>query len=184
MGDSLQDLINKVVQWGNDRNLNAPENLKAQTMKLVSEFGEIGLALAQNDEAEVIDGIGDTIVVAIIIGQQIGFPLLPSWLDRSDSLSFDGMRYEYAAGRLGLFVDSVLKGHSNATIGLLLREFVEAAVDFIRDWDLDDRPESRPEACLASAYNEIKDRKGVMLNGAFIKEADPRYADALRELGR
>jgi hypothetical protein len=27
------------------------------------------------------------------------------------------------------------------------------------------------EQCLASAYNEIKDRKGKMVNGKFVKES-------------
>lgn len=28
------------------------------------------------------------------------------------------------------------------------------------------------EECIAAAYNEIKDRKGKMINGVFVKEAD------------
>lgn len=28
------------------------------------------------------------------------------------------------------------------------------------------------EECLQSAYNEIKDRKGKVINGVFVKEAD------------
>ena len=28
------------------------------------------------------------------------------------------------------------------------------------------------ESCLISAYNEIKDRKGRMINGVFVKESD------------
>src|ERR1700739_1655739 len=31
------------------------------------------------------------------------------------------------------------------------------------------------EECIAAAYDEIKDRKGVMYNGAFIKSDDARY---------
>ena len=35
------------------------------------------------------------------------------------------------------------------------------------------------EECVKIAYNDIKDRKGVMFNGVFIKESDPAYQDAL-----
>lgn len=38
------------------------------------------------------------------------------------------------------------------------------------------------EACISEAYEEIKDRKGVMYNGAFIKESDERYPAILEEL--
>lgn len=180
MGNSLQDLIDKVVQWGHDRNLNAPDNLKAQTMKLVSEFGEIGMGLVQNDDREVIDGIGDTFVVAIIIGQQLGFPITSSTLQQNFDAPDEGVRYENASGRLGLFVDAVLKGHPNEQLRALLGEFVDAVCDFLKDWDID-LPTS-PEECLAAAYEEIKDRKGVMYCGAFIKESDPRYEAVMSNL--
>lgn len=29
--------------------------------------------------------------------------------------------------------------------------------------------------CLQQAYDQIKDRKGVMFNGVFVKESDPSY---------
>jgi hypothetical protein len=182
MGDSLQDLINNVVQWGHDRNLNAPENLKAQTMKLVSEFGEIGMGLCQNDDTEVVDGIGDTLVVAIIIGEQLGLPIASHDIQKAHNPGYDGIRYENASGRLGLFVDAVLKGHTNDKVRALLGEFVGALCEFVDDWNID--LSTDPKVCLESAYTEIKDRKGIMFNGAFIKESDERYAGAMAELGR
>lgn len=36
------------------------------------------------------------------------------------------------------------------------------------------------QECLAVAYDEIKDRKGIVLDGVFIKESDPHYAEAVR----
>jgi NTP pyrophosphatase (non-canonical NTP hydrolase) len=36
--------------------------------------------------------------------------------------------------------------------------------------------------CAASAYDEIKDRNGVMYNGAFIKSTDERYPAILAVL--
>lgn len=39
------------------------------------------------------------------------------------------------------------------------------------------------EECLRLAYDEIKDRKGVMYQGTFIKSTDERYASACAELG-
>lgn len=40
----------------------------------------------------------------------------------------------------------------------------------------------RIEDCIEMAYDEIKDRKGVMYNGAFIKESDARYEAILLEI--
>lgn len=40
------------------------------------------------------------------------------------------------------------------------------------------------EACLQHAYDEIKDRKGVMYNGCFIKSTDERYEQIIKELSK
>lgn len=36
--------------------------------------------------------------------------------------------------------------------------------------------------CLETAYNDIKDRRGIMLDGVFIKESDEAYQGALAVL--
>lgn len=105
----------KIRQWARDRNLIDGSTPEKQFCKGASEFGELGDAIIKGDRTEIIDGIGDTIVVLTIIAAQHGLSIAE---------------------------------------------------------------------CLAFAYNEIKDRKGVMYNGTFIKESDPRYADILVELGR
>ena len=177
MDDALQNLIEKVVQWGHDRNLNAPDNLKAQTMKLVSEFGEIGAAVAEYNFREVKDGIGDSIVVAIIIGQQIGYPVSSEHV-AAEVACIDDWEYERASGALGRFVDMVLKSHPHKQLALALYEFLEGIADFaaMKDVSLFE--------CLSYAYDQIKDRNGVMYQGAFIKESDPRYIDVMKELGK
>ena len=35
------------------------------------------------------------------------------------------------------------------------------------------------ETCLQVAYDDIKDRKGVLLDGVFIKDTDPRFDGAM-----
>lgn len=56
----------------------------------------------------------------------------------------------------------------------ILKDDREAKIDAIGDilvvvFILADQLGLDPEACLQSAYNEIKDRKGVTHNGTFIK---------------
>lgn len=36
--------------------------------------------------------------------------------------------------------------------------------------------------CLDKAYEQIKDRKGVMFNGCFLKDSDPNYERILRHI--
>lgn len=41
-----------------------------------------------------------------------------------------------------------------------------------------------PGECLSMAYNELKKRKGIIFDGAFIKETDERYQNAVAILKR
>ena len=97
----MLELINKVDQWDNDRNLIDGSDPKSQCLKLISEVGE--LADNINKNRDVRDDIGDCIVVLIILARQKGLTVTE---------------------------------------------------------------------CLEVAYNDIKDRKGVMVDGVFIKEGD------------
>lgn len=104
----MEDLIEKVLIWANDRNLIEGSDPKTQMLKCISECGE--LADNINKQNDIRDDIGDVLVPLIIIAAQHG---------------------------------------------LCLKE------------------------CLDKAYNEIKNRKGIMLDGVFIKTDDPNYDNAV-----
>lgn len=178
MENKLQELIYAIRQWGDDRNLTDPENLTAQTMKLVSEFGEIGEGMVLLDSDKVADAIGDTLVVAIIICEQLGCTLDANEIENVDNEAILS-EFEHLASKVGLFVDAVLKKHPVEDLYPLILHVCKAVVMVNDDYFTAPVYEA-----LEGAYDEIKDRKGVMYQGAFIKEADPRYADVMRELGR
>lgn len=95
----MEDLIKKVTQWHNDRNLIDGATDKDQVLKLLQELGELSDNVCKGND--IRDDIGDMLVVMINI------------LVRNN-LSFD--------------------------------------------------------ECLEVAYNDIKDRKGKMVDGIFVKE--------------
>lgn len=101
-------MFDKIRQWASDRNLIEGGTPQAQLNKLIEEFGELAHGVNKGRIDEIIDGIGDMVVVLTIIASQYG-------------------------GKI--------------------------------------------EDCIEAAYNEIKDRKGRMENGIFIKEADDVQAD-------
>lgn len=61
----------KILKWANDKNL-IPGDPNKQTLKLISEVGELADAIAKNNHAEIIDAIGDIQVVLIILSNQLG----------------------------------------------------------------------------------------------------------------
>ena len=52
-----------IREWANERGLYDKGDVKTQTLKLMEEAGEICRAVLKQDKAEIIDGIGDCVVV-------------------------------------------------------------------------------------------------------------------------
>src|SRR5699024_11288424 len=67
----MNELVEKVEKWSSDKGLHESDP-KSQFLKVAEEFGEIGAAMARNDEHELKDAIGDVIVTLIILAQQNG----------------------------------------------------------------------------------------------------------------
>jgi len=97
-------LVEMVRTWATERDIigdNAGATIDSQYDKLIEEIGELANAIADKDQNEIVDGIGDCTVVLINLAELAG-------------TSF--------------------------------------------------------EKCLAAAYEEIKDRKGKMIDGKYVKE--------------
>jgi len=98
-----ETVYDKIRGWAGKRNLINGSDSTKQMLKLTEEVGEIAAAVARNNRSEVIDGIGDAVVVLTILASQHNM--------------------------------------------------------YIED-------------CVDVAYETIKDRKGKMVDGVFIKEED------------
>jgi len=94
---NVYDLIRA---WASDKGIYKTGDARTQYLKLMEEAGELAEALLKNDESEVIDAIGDMVVVLTNLAK--------------------------------------LRGHNI-------------------------------EDCVSSAYSVIKDRRGKMINGTFVK---------------
>lgn len=156
----MNELIQKVEQWAIDRNLHTASP-QGQALKVVEEFTETLMAHDREDSEEVIDGIGDTYVTLIIICQQldIDFPELAN--EPPNYFRYLGIAPE-AINRI---VSGVAKSDkysveegASMTLGAL-----ECLIE---------QYGTTPIECLSIAYDEIKDRKGRMIDGVFVKESD------------
>ena len=57
------NIYDKIRTWAADKGIYAKGDSKTQYLKLMEESGELAEALLKNDETEVIDAIGDMVVV-------------------------------------------------------------------------------------------------------------------------
>jgi len=64
--------FDKIRLWAEDRGLYHKGDPKTQTLKLMEEAGEICRAVLKKDEEQIIDGIGDCVVVLTNLAQLAG----------------------------------------------------------------------------------------------------------------
>ena len=162
----MKEIIEKITQWANDRNLIEGSTPLKQGLKLMSEYGELCDAIAKNDIDGIKDGIGDVGVVAIIITAQHGVKL--------------NTRHFRFPKR---FTNEMVIDLSQCLAWLVSNTpFPELA--FLDLSAIARRYNLTLEQCLEHAYNEIKDRKGIMYNGVFVKDTDPSYPDIVAEVNK
>ena len=160
----INDLIKKIEQWAEDRNIIKGSKPIDQAMKLFSEFGELADNVGKGRDCR--DDIGDCAVVLIIMCRQLGIPTIDSIQKDNDSYSIK----EYVTWAGYWMCSWVSSGMSNnEELGFIFSNLINIA----------QLSNTTLEECVAIAYNDIKDRKGVVYNGVFIKESDPAYQDTL-----
>ena len=162
----MKDLIKKIEQWSIERGLHTADPMK-QYDKLIEEHGELMKGLNKQDEQMIKDSIGDMFVVMTIMTQQIGsyigFSFEKSSSNDDKSLKVTTTNYMGLLYTLGATLEN-LGSHDLVTTSIdkLIYLLNETAKQ--HDTDL--------KTCVQLAYDEIKNRKGKIVDGQFIKEED------------
>ena len=68
----MKNIKEKVLEWGEARNLLHNENALKQYSKLQEESNELLLSILNKDPYEQLDAIGDCAIVLIILANQLG----------------------------------------------------------------------------------------------------------------
>lgn len=173
MQDKLEGLVQGIQQWAEDRNIVNGSRTIDQAMKLFAEFGELCDHVGDNEISKIPDDIGDVFVVLTIMCKQMDYNIL-------EAFGYEYTTYDtktavkYLAERLSSFVyeasNYIVSDELSDAIGYLAFIASTNGFDFVN--------------CVEEAYNDIKDRKGVLFNGVFIKESNPAYKEALEKLGK
>ena len=68
-------LFDCIRDWAKERGLYDKGDPRTQYIKLMEETGEIGRALLKEDTNEIVDGIGDAVVVLTNLAELVGVPI-------------------------------------------------------------------------------------------------------------
>lgn len=165
----------RVVDWAMHRRILDESTAQFQMLKGTEEHGEMAAAILNGDRAELIDSIGDQLVVAIVQCAQLGYmEELDGWVDVP---RYTFYVYPCDAGgdiqqlREAMFV-TVQQGNVAASI----------ARSRCARGDFDNLFDSlfrlcyvfgiSPHYALDSVYDIISKRGGAMRNGVWVKSED------------
>ena len=73
--DCHKPIFDCIREWADERGLYDKGDPKTQYIKLMEETGEIGRAILKEDTNEIVDGIGDAVVVLTNLAELIGVPI-------------------------------------------------------------------------------------------------------------
>lgn len=159
-------LIAKIEEWSKERGIDTLP-YQEQRYKIMEEFGELFGAYYRGHLEELKDSLGDIVVTLIIYVQQFSkgernFFEEFWWVDKGE--------FNYLGFHLDQIAISTNLIWSGASGIWVLRDVVADLKNIALHygWDLID--------CVEHAWEEIKDRKGQVVNGKWVKETDLRNA--------
>lgn len=165
-------LEKEIVQWGIDRYILGPEaqgTRVGQAKKTIEEATEILAGIIKNDHDEIKDGIGDTYVTLCMQASLCGFTMdeierviFPSEANPSAlGRAYNTLRHAVdILGTIAYLEQSTVQGVKTAATGCLVSLKAQASMS---GYSFNE--------CVDRAWAAIKDRKGRMVGGIFVKES-------------
>ena len=162
----MKDLNEKIIEWAKERELDKKGTVEGQSIKTAEEMAELIIGISKDNIEIIKDSIGD-VYVTLVIGNMLDKNLdmkklckINEQLTKEDRFKMTKIKMIFDLGKniseivwskYGLFeVNSALKN-----IMLISQDYNLSFKD-----------------CVQSAYDEIANRKGKMINGTFVKEED------------
>lgn len=171
MNKTIQELVPLIQEWAKEREIYEQLTPFDELIKTHEEVGELIKACYDNDKTAIQDAIGDVMVTLInyCYFKEVDFiPIIRKSLERPNTtrVSLWFIALEVNRTLNSLIFDEARNNvfdtleYISFTICRMLRPLNSIAL--LEDTSL--------EECLNIAYNEIKNRKGRIINGKFIKD--------------
>lgn len=179
----------KVIQWSTVRRILSESKPHEQFNKLVEEVGELANGIAKNKLDVIKDSVGDALVVLTnllaMTGSKFNLDKLNEensdvefgFISKSKSPHIQMLQVQanlgYMATVLSDYVHDIFNDESEEPVELADYIYPEEYAGFVENLRaISSIYGFTVEEAFESAYNEIKDRKGMMKNGSFVKYED------------
>lgn len=165
----MKKLNEKIIGWAIDRELDKKGTVEAQSIKTAEELAELIKGISKGDINLIKDSVGD-VYITLVIGNMLykRFDLSRIYIENEDFLSkIEESSLSYNKSRqIRLLAFKIREIIENEYVVENLRNTQYLLLRIAKMYNLDFKD------CVESAYQEIANRKGKMINGTFVKEED------------
>lgn len=167
---TINQFQQNIIQWATDRGIYEHSTIQAQTLKAVSEMGELADAVIKGDKDGVKDAIGDVCTCLVSVAHMAGGSFC-GWAavaieengagtDKAKMIQA-ALSASYGVGALACDIN--LDRYDEAALDVELAVDALTSIAICHGFTL--------QECLEAAWLEIKDRRGKMVpGGAFVKD--------------
>lgn len=176
----------KVIQWSTVRRILSESKPHEQFNKLVEEVGELANGIAKNKLDVIKDSVGDALVVLTnllaMTGSEFNLDKLNTgdpdvefgFISKSKSPHVQMLQVQANLGYMATVLnDYLVDSELSKAVELADYIYPEEYAGFVENLRaISEIYGFTVEEAFESAYDEIKDRKGMMKNGSFVKYED------------
>ena len=168
---TIQELVPLIHQWAKERGIFDNSTPFNQLLKTHEEVGELIKACYDNDRPAIQDAIGDVMVTLInyCYFKEVDFiPIIRKSLKRQNTTR---VSLWFIALQVNRSLNSLIFDEARCNVFDTLEYISFTVCEMLKPLNrLALLEDTTLEECLNIAYNEIKDRKGIIINGKFIKD--------------
>ena len=169
----LNILKEKIEKWAIDRELDKKGTVEGQLTKTAEEAAELIIGISKGKKEVIKDSIGDiyvTLVVGNMLDKKLNFKILNETcckmaneiLPELPKQKDEDNRQAFIFCMASLITSTLEHGYRKDILEIGITNLMGAATAYELDF----------VDCVESAYKEISNRKGKMVNGTFVKESD------------
>lgn len=183
----LKETQEKVIQWSTVRRILSESKPHEQFNKLVEEVGELANGIAKNKLDVIKDSVGDALVVLTNLLAMTGskfnldklneenYDIEFGFISKSKSPHIQMLQVQSNLGYMATVLGDYVSDLFNSEEPVELADYIypEEYAGFVENLRaISSIYGFTVEEAFESAYNEIKDRKGMMKDGSFVKYED------------
>ncbi|MDD7339771.1 MAG: MazG-like family protein [Eubacteriales bacterium] len=162
---TINELNAHIIDWAKERELDTKGTVEAQSIKTVEELSELIKAICKDKKEDIIDSIGDvyvTLVIGNMLDEHEDLEKIYYYADDDDNTRIDFDK-EDIINNLGISICHIVEVKRVTYSEIQLYEILQNLLITTHMYDLDFTE------CVESAYNTIKNRKGITKDGTFYK---------------